>query len=70
EVDAGPILAQQEVPVCPDDDEVSLHERIEVVERRLYVDTLRAVLDGDISLESVQSRSASASEPATKGATS
>ena len=70
EVDAGPILAQQEVPVRPGDDEVSLHERIKVVERRLYVDTLRAVLAGDISLESAQSRSASASEPANEGATS
>ena len=51
EVDAGPILAQEEVVVLPDDDEVSLHERIKVVERRLYVDTLSAVLDGVISLD-------------------
>ncbi|MDG2427437.1 MAG: phosphoribosylglycinamide formyltransferase [Acidimicrobiales bacterium] len=53
EVDAGPILAQEEVPVWPDDDEASLHERIKVVERRLYVDTLRSILDGEILLESV-----------------
>ena len=52
EVDAGPILAQEEVVVLPDDDEVSLHERIKVVERRLYVDTLWAVLDGVIPLDS------------------
>ena len=51
EVDAGPILAQEEVGVLPDDDEVSLHERIKVVERRLYVDTLWAVLDGAIPLD-------------------
>ena len=51
EVDAGPILAQEEVAVHPDDDEVSLHERIKVVERRLYVDTLRAILAGDVPLE-------------------
>ncbi len=51
EVDAGPILAQEEVAVRPDDDEASLHERIKVVERRLYVDTLRAVLSGEIPLE-------------------
>ena len=50
EVDAGPILAQEAVDVRPDDDEVSLQERIKVVERRLYVDTLRAVLDGGLSL--------------------
>ena len=51
EVDAGPILAQEEVAVRPDDDETSLHERIKVVERRLYVDTLWAVLDGVIPLQ-------------------
>jgi phosphoribosylglycinamide formyltransferase-1 len=45
EVDAGPILAQEAVPVLPDDDETSLHERIKAVERRLYPATIRAVLD-------------------------
>ena len=45
EVDAGPILAQEAVPVLPDDDEASLHERIKAVERRLYPATLRAVVD-------------------------
>jgi phosphoribosylglycinamide formyltransferase-1 len=44
EVDAGPILAQEAVPVLPDDDEASLHERIKAVERRLYPATIRAVL--------------------------
>lgn len=45
EVDAGPILAQQAVPVRDDDTEATLHERIKVVERDLYVETVRAVLD-------------------------
>jgi len=49
EVDAGPILAQEAVSVLPDDDEATLHERIKVVERRLYVDTIAAVV-GDPSL--------------------
>lgn len=50
EVDAGPILAQEAVVVEPDDTVESLHERIKTVERRLYPDTVRAVLDGRIAL--------------------
>ena len=45
EVDSGPILAQEAVPVLPDDDVASLHERIKAVERRLYIDTIRGLLD-------------------------
>src|SRR5215475_10777471 len=40
EVDAGPILAQEAVPVFDDDTEASLHERIKEVERRLYPDVV------------------------------
>ena len=45
EVDAGPILAQAAVPVLPGDDEESLHERIKEVERTLYPDTIKAILE-------------------------
>lgn len=39
-LDTGPVLAQREVPVRPDDDEASLHERIKTVERKLLVETV------------------------------
>ncbi|SEU38155.1 phosphoribosylglycinamide formyltransferase [Nonomuraea wenchangensis] len=37
-IDTGPIVAQEAVPVLPDDDEAVLHERIKTVERRLLVE--------------------------------
>jgi phosphoribosylglycinamide formyltransferase 1 len=45
EMDAGPILAQEVVPVLPGDTEESLHERIKVVERALYPATVAWALD-------------------------
>lgn len=56
EVDTGPILAQERVPVRPDDDEASLHERIKDVERPLYSRTLRAILDGTLALPTTDSQ--------------
>jgi phosphoribosylglycinamide formyltransferase-1 len=44
EVDAGPILAQEAVPVLPDDTVETLHERIKDVERRLYPATIKSIL--------------------------
>jgi phosphoribosylglycinamide formyltransferase-1 len=45
EVDDGPILAQEAVPVLDGDDEAGLHERIKAVERRLYPETIAAFLE-------------------------
>jgi phosphoribosylglycinamide formyltransferase-1 len=45
EVDDGPILAQEAVPVLDDDTVETLHERIKQVERRLYPATVAAFLD-------------------------
>jgi phosphoribosylglycinamide formyltransferase-1 len=45
EMDAGPILAQQVVPVLEGDSEESLHERIKVAERALYPATVAWALN-------------------------
>jgi phosphoribosylglycinamide formyltransferase-1 len=44
-VDEGPILAQEAVPVLPGDTKETLQERIKVVERRLYPDTIRSFIE-------------------------
>lgn len=45
DVDAGPILAQEPVPVLADDTAASLHERIKTVERWLYPQTVKEFLE-------------------------
>ena len=46
-IDTGPVIAQKEVAVQPQDDEETLHERIKIVERELIVETLQSfVADG------------------------
>ena len=44
DVDSGPILAQEAVPVLDDDTEETLHERIKEVERRLYPDVIERLV--------------------------
>jgi phosphoribosylglycinamide formyltransferase 1 len=48
DVDAGPILAQEAVPVMAGDDAGTLHERIKTVERRLYPDTIARFARGEL----------------------
>jgi phosphoribosylglycinamide formyltransferase-1 len=48
ELDEGPILAQEAVVVEPDDTEDTLHERIKQVERRLFPDTIKKVIAGEL----------------------
>ena len=48
ELDEGPILAQEAVPVLDDDTEETLHERIKQVERRLFPDTIGRFMRGEL----------------------
>lgn len=50
ELDHGRILAQKPVKIKPGDTEATLHERIKVVERKLYPTTIKDILEGRIQL--------------------
>jgi phosphoribosylglycinamide formyltransferase-1 len=50
-VDTGPIIAQQPVTICDDDDEASLHERIKQIERVLLVDVLQRVVNEGLTVQ-------------------
>jgi phosphoribosylglycinamide formyltransferase-1 len=51
EVDHGPIVLQEALPVLPDDDENSLHARIQEVEHRLYPLAVRLLAEGRLKVE-------------------
>ena len=42
--DSGPILVQEAVPVCPDDDVDSLAARVQAVERAIYPGVVQALI--------------------------
>ena len=50
-IDSGPILAQREVPILPDDDEESLQDRVKKVEHTLYPEIIDLLCSGGVSLE-------------------
>ena len=50
-VDTGPIIAQASVPVFEDDDEETLHSRIQVEEHKLYPEVIKAYAQGKIRIE-------------------
>ena len=50
-VDGGPIIAQERVPVLPDDTESTLHDRIKPVERRLLIRTVLDIANSHLDLK-------------------
>jgi phosphoribosylglycinamide formyltransferase 1 len=51
EVDHGPIVLQEAVLVLPGDDELSLHERIQEVEHRLFPRAAALLAEGKLKVE-------------------
>jgi phosphoribosylglycinamide formyltransferase 1 len=50
EMDAGPIVLQESVPVMPGDTEQTLAARVLAVEHRIYPEALRRVAEGQVTL--------------------
>jgi phosphoribosylglycinamide formyltransferase-1 len=50
-MDSGPIIAQRRVTVLPGDTELSLHDRIKVVERELLIQAILDIANGHIDLK-------------------
>ena len=50
QVDQGPIVLQEPVPVLPADDQAALHERIKLVERRLFPEAVRLALSDRLAI--------------------
>jgi phosphoribosylglycinamide formyltransferase-1 len=51
EVDHGPIVLQEAVPVLDADDEATLHARIREAEHRIYPEAVRVLLEGRLRVE-------------------
>jgi phosphoribosylglycinamide formyltransferase-1 len=51
EVDHGPVVLQEPVLVLPDDDEHSLHLRIQAVEHRLFPQATRLLVEGRLRVQ-------------------
>jgi phosphoribosylglycinamide formyltransferase-1 len=51
EVDHGPIVMQEPVVILPDDEELTLHRRIQSVEHRLFPNAARLLAEGRLKVE-------------------
>ena len=50
-LDAGPIISQQAVPVLPNDSPEALHQRIQQVEHQLYPEAIKLFAEGRLKLD-------------------
>ena len=50
-VDTGPIIAQAAVPVYDNDDEETLHQRIQIEEHKLYPEVIKNYAQGKIKVQ-------------------
>ncbi len=55
ELDAGPIIAQSELEVMPEDSEAGLAARVLKLEHELYPKALRMLIGGDVKLDCAHS---------------
>jgi phosphoribosylglycinamide formyltransferase-1 len=53
-IDSGPILGQETVPVLAEDTAATLHERIQLAERRLYPKVVAALAAGKVTIRGRQ----------------
>ncbi len=53
-VDTGPVIAQETVPVLPDDTPATLHARIQEAEHRVYPRVVGALAEGKIAVKGRQ----------------
>jgi phosphoribosylglycinamide formyltransferase-1 len=51
EVDHGPVVLQEAVPVLDDDDERSLHARIQEVEHRVFPLAVKLLIEGRVDVD-------------------
>ena len=51
EYDTGPLLAQTEIPVSPDESPESLQEKVKKVEQTFYIFILQKIINKEICLQ-------------------
>jgi phosphoribosylglycinamide formyltransferase-1 len=56
-VDSGPVISQERVPVLPGDTELSLHDRIKPIERRLLMQAILDIANSRVDLAQLRKES-------------